>query len=120
MDVFFDNVGGDILDDVLAQLRRRARVVICGAISQYNATDAVRGPSNYMSLLVSRSRMEGFVVFDYASRYGEAVGEMARWMSEGKLHGKEDVAEGGVDAFPKTLLKLFNGENVGKLVLKVG
>jgi hypothetical protein len=120
VDVFFDNVGGEILDAVLTRLNRGARVVICGAISQYNATDAVRGPSNYMSLLVSRSRMEGFVVFDYASRYGEAVGEMAQWMSEGKLHGKEDVAEGGVDAFPQTLLKLFNGENVGKLVLKVG
>jgi len=119
VDVFFDNVGGEILDAVLTRLNRGARVVICGAISQYNATDGVRGPSNYLSLLVSRSRMEGFVVFDYADRYAEAVGEMARWMSEGKLTSKEDVVEGGVDAFPEALLKLFRGENVGKLVLRV-
>ena len=119
VDVFFDNVGGDVLDAVLTRLARGARVVICGAISQYNATEPMKGPSNYMSLLVSRARMEGFVVFDYASRYREAVGEMAGWIEEGTLQSREDVVEGSVDAFPSTLLKLFNGENVGKLVLKV-
>jgi hypothetical protein len=119
IDVYFDNVGGDILDAALANLARKARVVICGAISQYNATDAVAGPKNYMSLLVNRARMEGFVVFDFASRYAEAAQAMGGWMREGKLKGREDVVSGGVEAFPETLNKLFSGENLGKLVLKV-
>ncbi|HEY3019325.1 MAG TPA: NADP-dependent oxidoreductase [Solirubrobacteraceae bacterium] len=119
VDVFFDNVGGDILDAVLVGLARGARVVICGAISQYNATGAMRGPANYMMLLVNRARMEGFVVFDYASRYGEAAKELAGWLSDGRLKAREDIVEGGLDAFHDTLLKLFRGENVGKLVLQV-
>ena len=119
VNVFFDNVGGDVLDAVLTRLARGARVVICGAISQYNATEPVKGPSNYMSLLVSRSRMEGFVVFDFADRYAEAVREMAGWLQEGRLQSREDVVDGPIDAFPATLLKLFRGENVGKLVLRV-
>jgi NADPH-dependent curcumin reductase CurA len=119
IDVYFDNVGGEILDFVLARLARGARIVICGAVSQYNATDGMRGPKNYMMLLVRRAKMEGFLVFDYASRYGEAVGEMAGWIAEGKLKTREQVVEGGVDAFPEALLKLFRGENTGKLVLQV-
>ena len=119
VNVFFDNVGGDVLDAVLTRLARGARVVVCGAISQYNATEAVRGPSNYLSLLVSRSRMEGFVVFDFAERYGEAIREMAGWMQAGELQAREDVVDGSIDAFPATLLRLFRGENVGKLVLRV-
>jgi NADPH-dependent curcumin reductase len=119
IDVYFDNVGGEILDAALAVLRRKARVVICGAVSQYNADGAFRGPSNYMSLLVNRARMEGFVVFDFADRYAEGARELAGWLSSGELKAREDVVEGGVDAFPDTLLKLFSGENVGKLVLKV-
>ena len=119
VNVYFDNVGGEVLDAVLARLARKARIVICGAVSQYNES-TMRGPSNYMALLVRRSRMEGFVVFDYADRYGEAAREMAGWIAAGKLKAKEDVVEGGVDAFPETLLKLFKGENFGKLVLKVG
>jgi hypothetical protein len=118
VDVYFDNVGGEMLDTVLTRLARGARIVICGAISQYNATEKVRGPSNYLSLLVNRARMQGMVVFDYASRYGEAAREMAGWMREGKLKGREDVVE-GFENFPETLLKLFRGENTGKLVLKV-
>jgi NADPH-dependent curcumin reductase CurA len=118
VNVYFDNVGGEILDIVLVGLARHARVVICGAISQYNEA-AMRGPSNYMMLLVTRSRMEGFVVFDYASRYGEAAQKLAGWLGSGELKAREDVVEGGVEAFPETLLKLFKGENVGKLVLKV-
>jgi len=117
--VYFDNVGGDILDAALARLALRARIVICGAISQYNATEAVKGPSNYLSLLVNRASMTGMVVFDYADRYAEAAREMAGWMREGKLVSREDIVEGGIDAFPETLLKLFKGENFGKLVLKV-
>jgi NADPH-dependent curcumin reductase len=118
VDVYFDNVGGDILDAVLARLARGARVAICGAISQYNNLDAVKGPSNYMSLLVNRARMEGFVVIDYMSRAPEAVREMAGWIADGRLVAREDVVE-GFDRFPDALLKLFAGENVGKLVLKV-
>ena len=118
VDIYFDNVGGQILDDVLAVLNQRARVVLCGAISQYNATEAVRGPSNYLSLLINRARMEGMVVFDYADRYREAATQMAGWIAEGKLKSREHVVE-GIDNFPETLLMLFSGENFGKLVLKV-
>ncbi len=118
VDVYFDNVGGDILDAVLTQLAMRARIVICGAISQYNNTTPVKGPSNYMSLLVNRASMTGMVVFDWADRYGEAAREMAGWLQSGKLKTREDIAE-GLEAFPETLLKLFKGENTGKLVLKV-
>jgi NADPH-dependent curcumin reductase CurA len=120
VDLFFDNVGGDILDAVLTCLALKARIVICGAVSQYNATEAVRGPSNYLALLVSRASMIGMVVFDYAARYGEAAAEIAGWMREGRLISREDVVEGGVSAFPDALLKLFAGENIGKLVLRVG
>ncbi len=118
VDVYFDNVGGDVLDAVLPSLAMRGRVVLCGAISQYNASDGMTGPRNYMSLLVNRARMEGFVVFDYADRYGEALQEMGGWLLEGKLQARETVVEGGVRAFPSALLKLFRGENVGKLVLQ--
>ncbi|GFM88951.1 NADP-dependent oxidoreductase [Pseudomonas cichorii] len=118
VDVYFDNVGGDILDAVLSRLAPRARVVICGAISQYNNTSPIKGPSNYLSLLVNRARMEGFVVLDYASRFAEAGQEMAGWIAEGKLKSREDVVD-GLETFPETLLKLFSGENFGKLVLKV-
>jgi hypothetical protein len=118
VDVYFDNVGGDILDAVLTQLALRARIVICGAISQYNNTTAVKGPSNYLSLLVNRASMTGMLVFDYVDRYGEAAREMAGWMAAGKLKSREDIVE-GFQTFPDTLLKLFKGENTGKLVLKV-
>ena len=120
VDVYFDNVGGDILDAVLTRLARGARIVICGAVSQYNATEGVRGPANYLSLLVARASMTGMVVFDYAARFGQAAGEIAGWMREGRLISREDVVEGGVSAFPDALLKLFAGENIGKLVLRVG
>ena len=117
IDVYFDNVGGDILEAALARLALHARIVICGAISQYNATTAPRGPANYLSLLVNRASMTGMVVFDYADRYGEAARDMAQWIAAGKLHAREDVVEGDVDAFPEVLLRLFKGENFGKLVL---
>jgi NADPH-dependent curcumin reductase len=118
IDVYFDNVGGEILDAALANLTRGARVVICGAISQYNASDRMRGPSNYMSLLVNRASMTGFLVSDYIARWPEGAREMAQWMSEGKLLSREDVAE-GLENFPATLLRLFEGDNTGKLVLKL-
>jgi NADPH-dependent curcumin reductase CurA len=118
VDLYFDNVGGEILDDVLTQLAMHARIVICGAISQYNNTTPVKGPSNYMSLLVNRGTMRGMVVFDHAKRYGEAARDMAGWIAAGKLKPKEDIVE-GLETFPETLLKLFTGENFGKLVIKV-
>jgi len=118
IDVFFDNVGGDILDAALTQLARHARIVICGAISQYNNTTAVKGPSNYLSLLVNRASMTGMVVFDYAARYADAVREMAGWMAAGKLKSREDIVR-GLEQFPSALLKLFSGENHGKLVVEV-
>ncbi len=118
VDVYFDNVGGDILDIALARLNRHARVVICGAISQYNNTTPVKGPANYLNLLVQHARMEGFVVFDYAKRYGEGMKELATWYAKGDLQFKEHIDE-GIENFPSTLLKLFTGENFGKLVLKV-
>jgi len=118
VDLYFDNVGGEILDAVLTRLARGARIVICGAVSQYNSAQ-VRGPANYLSLLVARASMTGMVVFDYAARYGQAAAEIAGWMHEGRLISREDIAEGGLSAFPDTLLKLFSGENIGKLVLRV-
>jgi NADPH-dependent curcumin reductase len=119
VDVYFDNVGGEILDAVLTRLARHARVVVCGAISQYNATDTIRGPANYLSLLVNRASMTGFVVFDYAERYAEGARELAGWMSAGKITAREEVVRGGVERFPEALLGLFEGANTGKLVLEV-
>ncbi len=118
VDVYFDNVGGDILNTVLTQINVRARIVICGAISQYNNTTAPQGPSNYMALLVKRARMEGIVVFDNIPNYGSAAAEMAGWIAEGKLKAKEHVVD-GIENFPDALMMLFRGENIGKLVLKV-
>ena len=119
VDVYFDNVGGEILDIALTQINKNARIIICGAISQYNSTTGVKGPANYLSLLVNRASMTGMVVFDYADRYAEAGREMAGWLAESKLKSREHVAKGGVAAFPDTLLMLFRGENTGKLVLEV-
>jgi NADPH-dependent curcumin reductase CurA len=118
IDVYFDNVGGEILDTVLVHLARHARVVICGAISQYNATDGFRGPANYMSLLVNHASMTGFVVSDYGDRYAEGLREMASWYAEGALKSCEDIAE-GLESFPETLLRLYRGQNTGKLVLRL-
>jgi NADPH-dependent curcumin reductase len=118
MNIYFDNVGGDILEAALANLARGARIVICGAISQYCGTGPVHGPRNYLSLLVSRATMKGMLVFDYADRYAQAAQEMAGWMAAGKLKSREDIVE-GLETFPDTFLKLFKGENLGKLILKV-
>jgi hypothetical protein len=118
VDVFFDNIGGEILNQGLTRLARGARVVICGAVSQYNNVD-VTGPSNYIQLLVSRASMTGFVVFDYADRYPQAIAEMARWLSDGRLRNIEDTVHADIDAFPSTLDRLFTGANTGKLVLEL-
>ena len=119
IDVYFDNVGGDILDVVLTQIRFKARIVICGAISQYNNETAPKGPSNYLSLLVNRAKMEGIVVFDNAANYGKAAVEMAGWIKEGKLASKVHVQQ-GIENFYETLTMLFDGRNFGKLLLQVG
>jgi len=118
IDVYFDNVGGEILDAALARLARHARVVICGAISQYNATGAMAGPSNYMSLLINHASMTGFVISDYLAQYAEGLREMAGWYAEGKLSSRGDYAT-GLENFHEALLRLFSGENTGKLVLEV-
>jgi NADPH-dependent curcumin reductase CurA len=118
VDIYFDNVGGAILEAALNRLARGARIVLCGAVSQYN--DTPRGPSNYMQLLVARASMTGFVIFDYAERYSEAVAQLANWRNSGVLQSHEQIEHGGVGAFPNTLLKLFRGENTGKLILALG
>jgi NADPH-dependent curcumin reductase CurA len=118
IDVYFDNVGGDILDIALTRLRMHARIVICGAISQYNNKLAVKGPSNYLSLLVNRATMQGMVVFDYAPRYAEGAKILGGWMAAGKIKAREDIYE-GIENFPETFKRLFSGDKLGKLVLKV-
>lgn len=125
IDVYFDNVGGGILDDALANLALGARVVICGAISQYNIDPQAEdprlrhamGPVNYLSLLVRRSSMSGFLVFDYAGQYDVARQRLSGWVRSGALVARETVVEGSVDDFPSTLLELFTGGNWGKLSL---
>ena len=118
VDVYFDNVGGDILDAALTRINRGARIVICGAISQYNNREAIKGPSNYLSLLVNRASMTGMVVMDYASGYQDAGMQMGMWMMQGKLKSREDVYE-GIENFYDTFKRLFTGDKMGKLVLKV-
>ncbi len=118
IDVYFDNVGGDILNAALTKLRKRARIVICGAISQYNNKEAMIGPSNYLSLLVNRASIQGMVVMDYAKDYGIAAQDMGLWMMQGKLKSKEDIYD-GIENFYETFQRLFSGDKMGKLVLKV-
>ena len=116
VDVYFDNVGGQILDAVLTRLARGARIIICGAVSQYNETK-VRGPANYLMLLVARATMAGMVVFDYEDRYPQAMAELAGWLQGGQLVSREHVVRGTVGDFHDVLLMLFDGANTGKLVL---
>jgi len=117
VDVFYDNVGGPLLDTLLKNLARGARVVICGAISQYNASE-MYGPKNYMKIVTARGYITGIIVFDYITEYPRAVKEMSQWITEGKLKTKEHVVE-GISNFPSTLQMLFTGENFGKLSLKI-
>jgi NADPH-dependent curcumin reductase len=118
VDVYFDNVGGDTLDAVLARLALGARVIICGAVSQYNS-EQVRGPANYLMLLVARASMTGMLVFDYQDRYPQAMAELAQWLREGQLVAREHVVHGSVGDFPDVLLMLFAGQNTGKLILAI-
>ena len=119
IDLYFDNVGGAVLNAALTTLAMHARIVICGAISQYNADTVTPGPSNYMALLVRRATMGGFLVFDHAAEFGVARRRMARWVAEGRITAPETVVPGTVADFHQTFLRLFSGDNLGKLVLDI-
>jgi len=118
VDVFFDNVGGPVLDAVLEQIRLRARIVLCGAISGYNAEERPPGPRNYVNLVMQRGRMEGFIVIDYLPRAAEAIKDLAVWVRDGRIAYQEDIQQGFENA-PRTFLRLFQSENVGKQLLKL-
>jgi len=118
IDVYFDNVGGEILEAALAHIRQRARVVICGAISVYNDPALMVGPRNYLQILVKSARMEGFVIMHWADKYAEAQANLAKWARSDKLVFREHV-ETGIENFPQVVNMLFSGANTGKLVLKV-
>jgi len=118
VDVFFDNVGGDILQAALDNINMHARVVLCGGISGYNATEPVPGPNNLMNLVIMRARMEGFIVIDYMNRSGEAIADLLKWIEAGDLKFQVDVQE-GFENIPTTLQRLFTGQNLGKQLLKI-
>lgn len=118
IDVYYDNVGGEILDEVLARINRRARLVICGAISQYGDMFNMTGPSNYMALITLSARMQGFTMRDYMRRVPEAFVQLLKWKHEGKLIYREHMLE-GLENFPQAFEMLFRGENSGKLLIKV-
>ena len=120
IDVYFDNVGGEILDDALARLAMGGRVVVCGAISQYNdlGNKMPAGPKNYFNLIMRHARMEGFLVFHFLQRYPEAITDMMKWYSENKLKNQVDL-QNGLENAPKTIIRLFTGANFGKQLLKL-
>ena len=118
IDVFFDNVGGAVLNEVLARINLKARIVLCGSISKSDASEPQPGPANYSNLVARRGRMEGFTVLDYPSRVPEAIEALGRWQREGRLVQREDVAV-GLENAPGTFLRLFSGENFGKQLLKI-
>jgi NADPH-dependent curcumin reductase CurA len=118
VDVYFENVGGDILDTVLMQMNPFGRIAVCGLIAAYNATQLPEGPRNLRAVLTQRLRMQGLIVFDWASRVPEAIAQLGQWHKQGKLKLREDVREGGIDAYPDVLNLLYTGGNFGKLVLK--
>jgi NADPH-dependent curcumin reductase CurA len=118
IDVFFDNVGNPVLDLALRYINLRARIVLCGAISQYNSTGKVDGPQNYIALIVKRAMMKGLIVFDYESRYAEATAQLAAWWRSGSVVYRADVTQ-GIERFHEALLRLFAGKTKGKAVLQV-
>jgi NADPH-dependent curcumin reductase CurA len=115
--VFFDNVGGPVLDEVLARIARGARVVICGAISAYNLEERPPGPRNYYRIVAQRGRIQGFVVIDFLPRAAEATRDLAAWVADGSIAWDVDVQRGFENA-PKTLLRLYSGANTGKQLLE--
>ena len=118
VDVYFDNVGGELLERVLERIRLRARIALCGAISGYNAVEAPPGPRNLINLVLKRARMEGFLVLDYAEQFPTAIQALRKWAEAGEVVHEEDIQE-GLENAPKTLLRLFSGENLGKQLLRV-
>jgi NADPH-dependent curcumin reductase CurA len=118
IDLFFDNVGGEILDACLAQLALRGRIVLCGAISGYNDRGAAKGPANYANLIIKRGRMEGFLILDYFDRLPAAREEMAGWLAEGRIQSSEHIVE-GLEHAPEALNLLFTGGNTGKVIVQV-
>ncbi len=118
IDVYFENVGGEILDAALANLAMKARVVLCGGISAYNEVQPPPGPRNLMALILKRARMEGFIVIDYAQRFPEGAAKLLEWVQAGKIAHAEDI-QVGLENAPKTLLRLFQGRNLGKQLLEV-
>lgn len=118
VDVYFDNVGGEILEAALNHINMRARIVLCGGISAYNATEPVPGPTNLMNLVIMRARMEGFIIIDYMDRAQVAVEELMGWIESGDLVFQEDIQE-GFENIPETLTRLFTGKNIGKQLLKI-
>jgi NADPH-dependent curcumin reductase CurA len=118
IDIYFDNVGGKILDAALALINLRARVIICGLISQYNATEPVPGPYNFANILIKRARVEGFIVLDYMDRAKEAFAELGKWLAEGKIKYRVEIIE-GLEQAPEALNKLFDGSHSGKLIVKI-
>ena len=118
IDIYFDNVGGSLLEAVLYQINQKARIVICGAISNYASTDLPVGPRNLSSLIINRAKMEGFLVLDYLDRTDEAIQELSKWLTDGKIKHREDVQE-GIENCPSTLNRLFTGQNIGKQILKI-
>jgi NADPH-dependent curcumin reductase len=118
IDVYFDNVGGETLDAVLKRLKLKARIVLCGGISQYNAGSDARGPVNYLSLISARAKMEGFVIIDYLDRANEAIAAMGAMTAQGKMKSKLDIVE-GLENFPEALRRVLSGKNFGKQLVKI-
>jgi NADPH-dependent curcumin reductase CurA len=118
IDVLWDNVGGAIFNDLLGQLATHARVVVCGGISRYELGKMPAGPENYFNLIFRRAHMEGFIVLDYAAEFPWARRRIADWIRSGRLHYKEDIQK-GLENAPRTLMRLFHGENFGKQLLRV-
>lgn len=118
IDVYWDNVGGEILEAALANLARHGRIVVCGAIASYNAEEPPPGPRNYMQLLIRSARMEGFVVFDFISRTDEAMAELVPWVLGGLIKHREDIRV-GLERAPEALVDLFSGANAGKLLVRI-
>lgn len=118
LDLYFDNVGGEILNACLGQLALRGRVVLCGAISSYNSSHGPVGPANYINLLIRRGRMEGFIILDYFDRFPAAQAEMAGWLASGRVKSAEHIVE-GLENATEALNLLFTGGNTGKVIIKV-
>jgi NADPH-dependent curcumin reductase CurA len=118
IDVFFDNVGGDILDAVLGQINLHARIALCGAISQYDTAELAPGPRNILNLIPQRGRMEGFILLDYRDRFVDAILQLGQWVEEGRIRYSEHIVD-GLENAPTAFRKLFSGENTGKLIIKV-